>query len=156
MSDIVAGRAGQETVKRTGILAGVSDVELAYSLFRFASGVNLFFHGAMRIITGVVPWADKQAEVFVNNPLLPMWFVKGFLYILPSIEVALGAVIAVGLFTGWALLAGFGLMFVLTFGNLTRQDWGTVGNNMHYVLYYALMIAGQRYDVFSLDRWKKR
>lgn len=156
MSDIVAGRAGQEAGKRTGILAGVSDLQLAYSLFRFASGVNLFFHGTMRIITGVVPWADKQAEVFVNNPLLPMWFVKDFLYILPPIEAALGALIAVGFFTRWALLAGFVLMFVLTFGNLTRQDWGTVGNNMHYVLYYALMIAGQRYNVFALDQWKSR
>src|SRR5689334_16563993 len=100
MSDIVAGRAGQ--AQRTGILAGVSDVQLAYSLFRFASGVNLFFHGTMRIITGVVPWADKQAEAFVNNPLLPMWFVKGFLYILPPIEAVMGALIAVGLFTGWS------------------------------------------------------
>ena len=154
MSDIVAGRAGQ-AAQRTGILAGVSDVQLAYSLFRFASGVNLFFHGTMRIITGVVPWADKQAEAFVNNPLLPMWFVKGFLYILPPIESVMGAMIAVGLFTGWSLLAGFFLMFVLTFGNLTRQDWGTVGNNMHYVLYYALMIAGQKYNVFALDQRKR-
>ena len=156
MSDIVAGRAGQQTGQRTGILAGVSDLQLAYSLFRFAAGVNLFFHGTMRIITGVVPWADKQAEAFVNNPLLPMWFVKGFLYILPPIESVMGAMIAVGLFTGWSLLAGFFLMFVLTFGNLTRQDWGTVGNNMHYVLYYALMIAGQRYNAFALDQWKSR
>ena len=123
MSDMVAGRAGQDTAQRTGILAGVSDLQLAYSLFRFASGVNLFFHGTMRIITGVVPWADKQAEVFVNNPLLPMWFVKSFLYILPPIEAVMGALIAVGLFTSWSLLAGFFLMFVLTFGNLTRQDW---------------------------------
>jgi len=156
MSDIVAGRAGQNAVSRPAILAGVSDLQLAFFLFRFASGVNLFFHGTMRMITGVVPWADKQAEAFVNNPLLPMWFVKSFLYILPPIEAAMGAMIALGLFTFWSLLAGFGLMFVLTFGNLTRQDWNTVGNNMHYVLYYALMIAAQRYNVFSLDQRKGR
>ena len=42
-------------------------------------------------------------------------------------------------------------LFWLVFGNLTRQDWGTVGNNMHYVLYYCLMIAALRFNCFALD-----
>ncbi len=152
MSDVVAGPGASAKAQGIGgILAGVSDLQLGYSIFRFTSGVNLFFHGFMRILTGEEPWVTKQAAVFVGDPLLPMWFVKAFLYVLPSIEVGLGALIAIGLFTRWALLAGCALMFVLVFGNLTRQDWGTVGNNMHYVLYYALMVAGQRYNVFALD-----
>jgi hypothetical protein len=43
------------------------------------------------------------------------------------------------------------MMLILVFGNDTRQDWGTVGNNMHYVLYYALLIAGLKYNAFALD-----
>ena len=83
-----------------------------------------------------------QAKVFEDNPLLPMWAVLAFLYVLPFVEAILGALTALGLFTRWALLAGSAMIFWLVFGNLTRQDWGTVGNNMHYVLYYSLMIAG--------------
>ena len=68
-----------------------------------------------------------------------------------KIPIKYGLLTALGLFTRWALLAGSAMIFWLVFGNLTRQDWGTVGNNMHYVLYYALLIAGLKYNAFALD-----
>ena len=136
---------------RWGFLGSVSDLELAYAAFRITLGVNIFFHGTMRLITGLDPWVQMQAKVFVDNPLLPMWAVLAFLYALPFVEAILGALTALGLFTRWALLAGSAMIFWLVFGNLTRQDWGTVGNNMHYVLYYSLMIAGLRFNCFALD-----
>lgn len=150
MPELSAAAAG----KREGILAGVSDLQLAYSIFRFTIGVDIFFHGTMRLITGLDAWATKQAEAFVNDPLLPMWSVLAFLFVLPFIEVVLGALTLLGLYTRWALLAGAALMFVLVFGNLTRQDWGTVGNNLHYVLYYVILIAAQKYNCFALDTRK--
>jgi len=140
--------------KRQGILAGVSDLQLAYLFFRFSMGVVIFFHGAMRMITGVDAWVGKESQIFVGDPLLPMWFVVAFLFVVPYIEVVLGALTAIGLYTRWALLAGAALMLVLVFGNLTRQDWGTVGNELHYVFYYAIMIAAQKYNFFALDSRK--
>jgi thiosulfate dehydrogenase [quinone] large subunit len=140
--------------KRAGILAGISDLEIAYAFFRFSMGVVIFFHGAMRMITGVAPWVTKEMPLFVGNPLLPMWFVVGFLFVLPYIEVVLGTLTLLGLYTRWALLAGAILMLVLVFGNLTRQDWGTVGNELHYILYYTLMIAAQKYNRLALDTRK--
>ena len=143
--DLSAGRG------RWSFLGAVSDLELAYAAFRITLGVNIFFHGAMRLITGLDAWVTMQAAVFNDNPLLPMWSVVAFLYVLPFVEVVLGALTTLGLFTRWALLAGSAMIFWLVFGNLTRQDWGTVGNNMHYVLYYSLMIAGLRFNCFALD-----
>ena len=154
MTDRSASLLGLEAGKSAGILAGVSDLELAYAFFRFSMGVVIFFHGAMRMITGVGPWVVKEMPLFVGNPLLPMWFVVGFLWVLPTIEVVLGTLTMIGLYTRWALLSGAVLMLILVFGNLTRQDWGTVGNELHYILYYALMIAGQKYNRFALDRRK--
>ena len=132
-------------------IQAVDDIRLAYTAFRLTLGVNIFFHGAMRLITGLEAWVNMQAMAFENDPLLPMWSVRAFLFVLPFIEVVLGALTALGLYTRWALIGGSAMMFVLVFGNLTRQDWGTVGNNMHYVLYYALMIAALRYNAFALD-----
>jgi thiosulfate dehydrogenase (quinone) large subunit len=155
MTDRSASMPGLEGAgKRAGILAGVSDLELAYAFFRFSMGVVIFFHGAMRMITGVDAWVGKEAQIFVGDPLLPMWFVVAFLYALPTIEVVLGTLTLLGLYTRWALLAGAILMLVLVFGNLTRQDWGTVGNELHYILYYTLMIAAQKYNRFALDTRK--
>ena len=52
-------------------------------------GVNIFFHGFMRIATGLTAWVMFQGEPFAKSPL-PMWSVHAFLYVLPFIEVILG------------------------------------------------------------------
>ena len=60
-TDTSAGRG------RWGILGSVSDLELAYAAFRITLGVNIFFHGAMRLLTGLDPWVTMQAKVFVDK-----------------------------------------------------------------------------------------
>jgi thiosulfate dehydrogenase [quinone] large subunit len=132
---------------------GLSDIQLAYALFRITLGVNIFGHGAMRLITGLSAWVVEQSAAF-TDALLPMWSVYAFLYVLPFIEVVLGALTALGLLTRQALIGGTLMMFVLVFGNLTRQAWATVGNNMVYVLYYCLMIAALRFNCVALDTRK--
>ena len=138
-----------------GIVSSVGDLQLAYSIFRITLGMNIFFHGAMRLITGLDAWATKQGAVF-ENTLLPMWSVSAFLHVLPFVEVVLGTLTFLGLYTRWALIAGSVMMLTLVFGNDMRQDWNTVGNNMHYVLYYAGLIAAYRYNEFALDNRRSR
>jgi len=137
---------------------GLNELQLAYALFRITLGVNILGHGLVRLIYfgvgGLEPWVSEQAALFAGH-LLPMWLVHSFLYVLPFIEVVLGVLTALGLFTMPALVAGTVMMFVLVFGNLTRQAWGTVGNNMHYVLYYCLLIAAIRYNCLALDTRSK-
>lgn len=144
-------------VERSGGWLGLSDFQLAYALFRITLGVNIFGHGAMRIVTdhgaylGV--WVTEQGSAF-EGTLLPMWSVHAFLYTLPFIEVVLGALTALGLKTRHALVGGTVMMFVLILGNLSRMAWETVGNNMVYVLYYSLMIAAIRFNRVALDTRK--
>lgn len=133
-----------------------SDLQLAYSAFRITLGMNIFFHGAMRLITGLDAWAVMESQLFVKQPLLPMWSVSLFLHVLPFVEVTLGILTFLGLFTRWALIAGSIMILLLVFGNDVRQDWNTVGNNMHYVLYYVGLIAALRYNAFALDTLKSR
>jgi thiosulfate dehydrogenase [quinone] large subunit len=143
----------------TALLSAInsaSDLQLAYSAFRITLGMNIFFHGAMRLITGLDAWATMEAHLFDKQPLLPMWSVTLFLHVLPFVEVTLGVLTLLGLFTRWALIAGSIMILLLVFGNDTRQDWNTVGNNMHYVLYYVGLIAARRYNAFALDTLKSR
>jgi thiosulfate dehydrogenase [quinone] large subunit len=72
------------------------------------------------------------------------------------VEVTLGVLTFLGLFTRWALIAGSIMILLLVFGNDVRQDWNTVGNNMHYVLYYVGLIATLRYNAFALDTLKAK
>jgi thiosulfate dehydrogenase [quinone] large subunit len=140
--------------ERSGGWLGLSDFQLAYALFRITIGVNIFGHGAMRIISDggayLGTWVVQQGAAF-EDTMLPMWSVHAFLYVLPFIEVLLGGLTALGLKTRLALVGSTVMMFVLVFGNLTRMAWETVGNNMHYVLYYCLMIAAIRFNCVALD-----
>lgn len=135
-------------------IQSAGDLQLAYSAFRITLGMNIFFHGAMRLIAGLDAWATMEAGLFTRQTLLPMWSVIAFLHVLPFVEVVLGTLTFLGLFTRWALIAGSVMMLLLVFGNDVRQDWNTAGNNMHYVLYYAGLIAALRYNAFSLDTRK--
>ncbi len=128
----------------------VNNFRLGYVLFRITIGVNIFFHGFMRLLTGLSAWEVPQAAVFADT-YLPMPLVHAFLYTLPFIEVALGAMMILGLFTRWAMIGGAVMMLSLVFGNTARQEWGTVGNNMLYSLYFWIMLTLQRYDWFGLD-----
>jgi thiosulfate dehydrogenase [quinone] large subunit len=133
-------------------ITSTGDLQLAYSAFRITLGMNIFFHGAMRLITSLDAWATMESALFTKQPILPMWSVSLFLHVLPFVEVVLGALTFLGLYTRWALIAGSVMMLLLVFGNDVRQDWNTVGNNMHYVLYYVGLIAALKYNAFALDK----
>ncbi len=128
----------------------LSNIRIGYFLFRITIGVNIFFHGFMRLLTGLGAWATPVADTFADT-YLPMSLVLAFLYTLPFIEVALGAMMTLGLFTRWAMIGGAVMMLVLLYGNTARQDWGTAGNNMHYALYFWIMLALHHYDWLALD-----
>ena len=110
-------------------------LKMAYSLFRITLGVNMFFHGFMRIISDTGAWVEGLVVTFSDSFLPEMW-VRIFLYVLPYYELVLGTLLTLGLFTWWTCVGGALMMLVLLFGNTTRQDWGTAGNNMHYTLYF--------------------
>lgn len=127
-----------------------NNVQIAYFLFRLTIGVNMFFHGLMRPLTGLSAWVESQAASFADT-YLPMPLVHAFLSSLPFYEIALGTLLILGLFTRWATIGGAIMMLALLYGNTARQDWGTAGNNMHYTLYFTGMLALHRFDWLALD-----
>jgi thiosulfate dehydrogenase [quinone] large subunit len=127
-----------------------TNMQIGYFLFRVLVGVNLFFHGFMRVLTGVSAWEIPQAEAFVDT-FLPMPLVHLSLYSIPYVEVALGALIILGLFTRWALIGGLTLMLMLVFGHLVRQFWSGAHTVMHYGLYYWILLALVGQNWMALD-----
>lgn len=130
------------------------NAQLAYFLFRITIGVNMFFHGFMRPFTGLAEWEGPLAASFVDT-YLPMPLVHATLYALPFYEMLLGAALIVGFRTRLAAIGGSVMMLLLLYGNTARQDWATVGNNMHYVLYFAGMLALHRFDWLAWDTRKR-
>ncbi|MEE8092956.1 MAG: DoxX family protein [Gammaproteobacteria bacterium] len=133
----------------------VSNIRIGYFLFRITIGVNIFFHGFMRLLTGLSVWEVPTAAAFTDT-YLPMPLVHLFLYTLPFVEVVLGTLMTLGLFTRWAMIGGAVMMLLLVYGNTARQEWGTVGNNMLYALYFWIMLALQHYDWLALDNRRSK
>ncbi len=127
-----------------------NNIRIGYFLFRITIGVNIFFHGFMRLSTGLSAWEIATAAAFTDT-YLPMPLVHLFLYTLPFIEVILGTLMTLGLCTRWAMIGGAVMMLLLVYGNTARQEWGTVGNNMLYALYFWIMLALHHYDWLALD-----
>jgi thiosulfate dehydrogenase [quinone] large subunit len=127
------------------------DHQLAYLVFRLTLGINLFVHGAGRIFgPGVGAFATTTSVEFTKTAL-PHGLVYAFLIVLPFVELVLGALTIVGLFTRWALTLGGLMIAVLIFGTAMRSDWNTVGVQMIYAITYYFLLVNRPANRFSLD-----
>jgi|SRR5260370_31576431 len=126
------------------------DRTLAYAVFRFTLGVNILLHGLVRIIGGIEAFAAKTMPEFANTPLPPS-MVHGFLVVLSPVEMALGLLITIGLFTRWALVLGGLTITALVFGTALRGDWNTLTQQMIYAIVYYLLLAHRAENYFSID-----
>lgn len=127
-----------------------TNLQIGYFFFRVFAGVNLFFHGFMRVLTGVSAWEIPQAAAFTDT-FLPMPLVHVALYMIPFVEVALGAFLILGLLTRWAVIGGLVFMLILLFGHLVRQNWSGAHIVMHYGLYYWILLVLLSQNWLSLD-----
>lgn len=131
--------------------AATRDYSLAYALLRAMLGVNIAMHGISRILMGVGVFASGIEKQFAAT-VLPHFAVAAFAHVLPWAEASIGLLILFGVATRSALVAGALLMIVLTFGSNLHQDWQVAGLQLIYAIAYALLIAFQKYNAFSLDR----
>ena len=127
-----------------------SSLQLGYFFFRIMLGVNLFFHGFMRVLTGLSAWEQPMAATFADT-YLPMTLVHIALYMIPFAEIILGVLTLLGLFTRWALIGGVLFFIVLMYGHTARQNWSGVHICMHYGLYYWILLVLQSQNWLSLD-----
>jgi len=131
-----------------------TNLQIGYFFFRLMLGVNLFFHGFMRVLTGVSAWEIPMAATF-EDTYLPMTLVHTFLYMIPYIEIVLGSLTLLGLYTRWALLMGVSFYLILMFGHTARQNWSGVHIVMHYGLYYWILLVLQGQNWLALDNLRK-
>jgi thiosulfate dehydrogenase (quinone) large subunit len=127
------------------------DRQLAYVVFRLTLGINILVHGAGRIFgPGAEAFATTTAVEF-SKTALPAGLVHAFLVVVPFVELGLGVLTTLGLFTRWALALGGLLIMALVFGTAMRSDWNTVGVQMIYGITYYLLLVNRGDNRFSLD-----
>ena len=108
-----------------------SERRWAYALLRLILGVNLLGHGFIRIYHGVPAFASAlTAQMY--SALLPAPLVYAFALAIPWIELTLGTLLILALFTRAALTAAMIFMTILMIGVTIHQDWPTAGLQLVY------------------------
>ncbi|RIJ34353.1 DoxX family protein [Pontibacter oryzae] len=128
-----------------------------YFLARLPIGMSMLGHGLARL-PKLVAFSEGMAETF-QKTWLPYPLVKQFAYFLPYIELNIGALLILGLFTRAVSTVGALLMVALIFGSCLLENWDNVFVQMLYGVYFALLLAFEHtYNRYSVDQmiWGRR
>ena len=124
--------------------------ELAYALLRVTFSLIFLVSGIGKFMMGVGAFAAHMQEDFAGK--LPAGLVAAFAHALPFAEVAVGALLLLGLFNIAALVLAGLLMIALTFGVTMKPDPPTMAYNVFYALVIFILLWFARYNGYSLDR----
>ena len=122
----------------------------SYAVLRFTLGTTFLFHGISRFESGWNAFADQMVQNF-HNTFLPDFMVRSFALSVPPVEVVLGVMLCLGLFTRWVLIAGGLWMVALVFGTTVRQDYPTVAIQLLYALLFFVLQVWESSNRISLD-----
>ncbi|PLK43223.1 DoxX family protein [Emticicia sp. TH156] len=125
-----------------------------FLLLRLAVGMSMFGHGFVRVfkLAKFSEWMLGKYE----NSLLPAALVKPFSYALPIIELVIGVLIIIGLFTRQALLVGGITMVILIFGSCMIEDWGGIPSQMIHTFFFALLLSNLNHNSYAVDSASKK
>jgi thiosulfate dehydrogenase (quinone) large subunit len=128
-----------------------TDERVAYALLRFVFGMNICFHGLSRLLTDHQAFLAYLTKSLAPAVLVPKATIPAFAATLPWVETLLGLLLLLGLFTRFALIAGFLVMILLMAGITLAQDWTTAGLQLIYCLLYFILLMFLDRNHFSLD-----
>ena len=131
-------------------MRGLTNSQLAYLVARLILGVNLFFHGLVRL-PKLGSFVDGMEGAFAKTPL-PGFMVTPMAYAIPIAETILGAFLILGFLTRGALIGSVILFLVLITGCCFLENWSAVTSQMVHSLYIILLLAFLDQNRFALKR----
>ncbi|WP_179415776.1 DoxX family membrane protein [Mucilaginibacter sp. E4BP6] len=125
-----------------------------YLLARLPIGMSFLGHGLQRL-----PILAKFSAGMVNSfskSFIPGALVQPFSLGLPFVELLLGILLLLGLFTRFATISGVIVMLALIFGSTSLGQWDNVFIQLMYSAYLALLYYFLPYNTISVDGWRKK
>ena len=130
------------------------DIVAAYTLLRIVVGINYFNHGATRIFN--IPGFIDSMVSTMQGSWIPEFLVRINAGLVPPVELIVGALITIGLFTRGALIACFILMAVLMYGITVIQNWDGASSQLIYNIVLFILLAGLNFNRISVDAWLRK
>lgn len=133
---------------------GNRDKNIAYLFVRLAMGISMFTHGVVRL-PKLEEFSTGMVEQF-SASMLPVWLVRPWAYIVPTVELLLGITLLLGLFTRLSGIAGALLLLVLMAGSGMIESWGAFPSQLLHIAFFVAIIRYWRYNSFALDNVLRR
>ncbi|HZS09128.1 MAG TPA: DoxX family protein [Blastocatellia bacterium] len=121
-----------------------------YALMRISLGLIFLFYGLGKFMKGPNAFAETMVGQFAKTPLPPEP-VRLFGMTLPFIEVTVGALVLLGLFTRAALVLASLLLMALTVGVIFLDQPQVVAQNLLFSLSTFFLIFYSEYNAFAVD-----
>lgn len=126
----------------------------AYLIARLSIGMSMFAHGLVRMpkLDGFSSWMVTSFK----DSALPEALVRPFSYALPVLELAVGVLLLLGLFTRLSIIVGSIVMLALIFGSGMIEKWDAVFTQIVYGVIFAILYNYLESNRYSLDRVLRR
>jgi len=125
-----------------------------FLLLRLAIGMSMFGHGFVRVLK-LAKFSEWMLGKYENS-MLPVALVKPFSYALPIIELVIGVLIIIGLFTKQALFIGGITMIILIFGSCMVEEWGAITSQLLHTFFFAVLLSFMNYNSYAIDNLLKK
>lgn len=133
-----------DSLRRSNLEWAALATRLAFGVLFFCAGLGKFQMGYSGVVEGL---AGGFRETW-----LPMALVWPYAYALPFVELAIGVLLLVGLFTRPALIVTGLLLVSLTFGMAIKGEHDVVAHNLFYAVLSQTALLLSEWNRFSLDR----
>ena len=125
-----------------------------YLMARLPIAVSALGHGLDRIPKLQI-FSDHLISQF-SKSILPIKLIGPFSMLLPFIELGVGILLILGLFTRFACVVGLVTMLALILGSCLIEQWDNVLSQMLYSLYFVMLYYYSFYNRYSFDRLMSR
>jgi len=127
------------------------DTVAAYTILRVSFGANIMLHGVSRILMGHAAFLAYLTHYFEKTTVIPASILPAFATVQPWVELVLGLLLLLGLFTRFALIGGGIVITCLVIGTNLAQDWLVSGLQLIYAFLYYYLLAHLGENRISLD-----
>jgi thiosulfate dehydrogenase (quinone) large subunit len=133
-----------------------SDTVVAYAILRLSFGANILLHGVSRLLAGHAAFLAYLTHYFEKTPIVPATLLPVFATAQPWVELVLGLLLLLGLWTRFSLIVGGLVMTMLVVGTNLAQDWTVAGLQLIYCFIYCYLLTHREQNVISLDSFWSR
>jgi thiosulfate dehydrogenase [quinone] large subunit len=112
----------------------------------------MLVHGIVRIGSHFWPFVEQTTKQFASSPI-PQSLVRISAIVIPGVELLIGVLLILGLWTRFALIVGALEMCALIAGTSLLMQWEIVAIQLAYAFFFFVLLRHCQNNDLSLDGW---